>query len=216
MSLVYESAEARKTDQFATVLRESGKYTGIITRAEKLLSKNGTQGLGISFKSDDGETANYLDLYTVKANGEKLIGMGFAQAILCCTRTKEAKEGIIECDKWDNDEGRMKSVKVNGYPSLIGAKIGFVLQRELQTHHINGTDVERLRIASVFEAATGLSSSEIIDGKTKPQKADRVARYVEMNPVVDRRKKSAAPAPQTTKVPAVAADMAGFDDDIPF
>ena len=56
MGLTLNAGDARKGDSITNIIRESGKYVGIITRAEKLVSKNRVEGLGLSFKTDDGAT----------------------------------------------------------------------------------------------------------------------------------------------------------------
>lgn len=214
MGLTLNANEARKADNFSTVIRESGKYVGTITRAQKLLSKNSVEGVGLSFKTDDGASASYLDLYTVKPDGTKIFGYNIVQSILCCTRVKNAEEGPITFEVWDRDERKMVQTIEPGYPALMGKKIGLVLQRELATHSVTGEDTDRLQIVGVFEAATGLTSSEILDGKTKPERIERVVRMIQANPVRDSRKKYAAPKGQPASAPP--ADTAPFDDDIPF
>lgn len=214
MGLTLNANEARKADNFSTVIRESGKYIGTITRAQKLLSERKTEGVGFSFKTEDGASANYLDLYTVKSDGTKLFGQNLVQSVLCCTRIKNADEGPITFEVWDRDERKMVQTTETGYPALMGKKIGLVLQRELATHSITGADTDRLQIVGVFEAATGLTSTEILDGKTKPERIDRVVRMVEANPVRDSRKKSAAAPARVASAPPT--DSAPFDDDIPF
>lgn len=210
MGLSLNAAEARKADNFSSIIRETGKYVGTITRAEKLESKNGTKGVGFSFKTDDGAIANYLDVYTEKANGEQLWGHSLVQSVLCCTRTKNADEGPIKCEKWTRDQGIVEQT-VTGYPALMGKRIGFVLQRVLETNQNTGADVDRVSIARVFEATTGLTSSEILDGKTKAEKIDAMMKSLQ--PVWDRRKKSPA---QAMSAPAAANSSGDFDDDIPF
>lgn len=207
MSLTLNAAEARQADRINTSIKETGKYVGVITRAEKLISKKNTEGLGISFKTDDGATANYLDLYTVNASGETLPSMATVQAILCCTRTKEAKEGSINFDKWDSEAKAVINVNANGYPELMGKRIGLLLQRELSTNTTNGNDVDRVVIAGVFEADTELTASEILDKKTQPEKLEKM--IAALKPVNDRRanKSSGAPSPSSS---------ADFDDDVPF
>lgn len=212
MGLQLNSADARKADNIASVIRETGKYVGTITRAEKLVSRNGTKGVGFSFKADDGSTANYLDVYTEKSDGEKLRGHNIVNAILCCTRTKVAEDGEIVCEKWDNETRRTFSATVPGYPALMGKRIGLVLQKELQTHSITGKDVERLNIFVAFEASTGLVATEILDGKTEPKRLDAILKMLEMHPVRDSRTKKHAP-PESKPAPA---DVDEFDDDIPF
>ena len=57
--LTQNTSSAKQADVINTAIKESGKYIGVITRAESLTSKNGNQGVGISFKSDNGE--RFLD-----------------------------------------------------------------------------------------------------------------------------------------------------------
>jgi len=185
--LTFNENEARKADS-GGVIKETGKYVGVITRAEKLTSRNGTAGLGLSFKTADGASANYLDIYTQKANGEKLWGANLVQSLMACLKLKEAKEGPIKVEKWTRDQGIVEAT-VTGYPDIMGKKIGLLLQKELQSHHETGADVERLNIVAVFQADTGLSASEILDGKTKPEKVDQKLRA--LLPIRDSRKKGA-------------------------
>jgi hypothetical protein len=210
MGLQLNSADARKADNIASVIRETGQYLGTITRAEKLLSRNGTVGVGFSFKADDGSTANYLDVYTEKSNGEKLRGHNIVNAILCCTRIKSAEDGSITCEKWDNDARRLFTATVPGYPALMNKRIGLVLQKELQTHSTTGKDVERMNIVAAFEASTGLVATEILDGKTEPRRLDSILKMIAANPVRDSRDRVSTPPVST---PATADDE--FDD-IPF
>lgn len=212
MGLTLNANDAKKADNFASVIRESGKYVGTITRAEKLLSRNNVEGVGFSFKTDDNASANYLDVYTVKPNGEKLRGYNIVQAVMCCARVKSAADGQISFDKWDTSERRMVQASAPGYPDLMGKRIGFVLQREIGTNGNTGEDTDRMNIVAVFEASTGLMASEILDQKTKAERLDNVVRMIASNPVRDTRKHHNRPA---AAQPA-PADAGGFDDDIPF
>lgn len=217
MSLTLNSTDARRADQFSSVIRESGKYVGIITRAEKLLSRGGTQGVGISFKSDDGASANYLDLYTVKENGDTLRGHSIVQAILCCTKTKVATEGEITFGRWDPDLREMVDATEVGYPELMGKRIGFVLQKELTTHSITGQDVDRMTVLAVFEAGTELTASEILDKKTKAEKLPLIMKMLERNPVRDSRKRGRQQqAAHGDPIQTPPANSTDWNDDIPF
>lgn len=217
MGLTLNSNEARKADNFSTVLRETGKYVGVITRAEKLLSRNNVEGVGFSFKTDDGASASYLDVYTVKPNGEKLRGHSVVQAVLCCTRLKTVSDGQISFERWDSDERKMVKATAEGYPELMGKRIGLVLQREIGTNDNTGNDTDRLNIFAVFEASTGLMASEILDQKTKPEKLENIVRMVMANPVRDTRKRQPGrPQQQSQSHSSPPAGDGGWDDDIPF
>lgn len=213
MSLSLNPDEARKADNFSSVIRESGKYIGTITRAQKLLSKKDVQGLGLSFKTDDGASANYLDLYTVKPNGDVLRGYNIVQALLCCLRIRDAQEGNITFERWDRNEGGMIEVTEEGYPALMGKRVGLILQKELATHSITGADTERMNIVAVFEASTGLTASEILDKKTKAERIDQIEQMIMRNPVRDTRKYRAKDV--SPKAPPSNGDS-DWDDDIPF
>lgn len=216
MSLTLNPNDARKADNFSSVLRETGKYIGTITRAEKLLSKNRVEGVGLSFKTDDGASANYLDVYTVKPDGERLRGHSVVQALLCCARVRTVEEGQISFERWDNSERRMVKATATGYPALMGKRIGFVLQKELGVNSNTGDDTERLNIVAVFEAATGLVATEILDGKTKSERLEGIVAMVMSNPVRDTRKRTSPKASPPATSQAGATTTEDFDDDIPF
>jgi hypothetical protein len=214
MSLDLDTNDARLADRMNSSIRESGKYVGVITRAEKLLSEKKTEGLGISFKTDDGATANYLDLYTVNAKGEKLPSMATVQAILCCTKTKSANEGNITFKAWDKVQKKEVDKTANGYPDLIGKRIGFLLQRELSDNIKDSTKPnDRVVVYGVFEADAGFTASEILDKATKPEKLEKMLTVLMAKPFNDRRtNKSSMPS----AAPTGSTSFYDFEDDIPF
>src|SRR4051812_48958368 len=149
MGLQLNAAKARQADNFSSVIRETGRYIGIITRAEKLLSEKKTEGVGLSFITEDGATANYLDVYTARADGSELWGANLIQSLLCCLKLKTVEEGKIEFERWDREVNEVVKATATGYPALMGKRIGFVLQKELQSHHQTGADVERINLVRV-------------------------------------------------------------------
>jgi hypothetical protein len=108
----------------------------------------------------------------------------------------------------------MVSATAPGYPSLMGKRVGFILQKELQTNQNTGNDVERMNIVAVFEASSGLTSSEILDNKTKPERIDYIAKMIASNPVRDTRKRTSSKPPAQS--PSQSRSPEDFDDDIPF
>lgn len=213
MSLTLDAKKAREADNTNSAIRNTGKYIGVITRAEKLLSKQNTHGLGLSFKSDDGATANYLDLYTVNSKGETLPSMATVQAILCCTRTKNADEGNINFEKWDSTAKAVVKATANGYPALMGKRIGLLLQQELSDNpNDSSKHNDRVVIYGVFDADSELTASEILDSKTQPEKLGKMVQSLMSKPVNDRRTNKAA----INKSSAPAGNFDDFEDDIPF
>lgn len=211
MSLKLNSQLARAADEIAAGIRESGKYVGVITRAEKLTAGTGTVGLGLSFRADSGQTADYLDLYHTKGDGETLSGLKTVNAILCCTKVSEATEGPIQCEKWQ-DGGRQR-VTVTGYPALMGKRVGFLLQQVLETDN-KGKDREKVQIFAVFNADTELTASEMYEKKTKPERLANMLDALLARPVRDNRKSGKAkPVGRSA-----ADDYSGMppDDDVPF
>lgn len=213
MSLNLDANSARDADRVNQSIKESGKYVGVITRAEKLLSEKQTQGFGLSFKTDTGETAMFLDLYTVNSKGENLPSMATVQAILCCTRTKTADEGTITFEKWDKTAKQMAKTNANGYPALMGKRIGLLLQRELSDNIKDASKPnDRVVVYGVFEADSELTASEILDKKTQPEKVGKMYQSLMAKPINDRRTNKAAASHSS----APAGNFDDFEDDIPF
>jgi hypothetical protein len=200
--------EAKQADRGNNSIRVSGKYIGTITRAEKLLSKNATEGVGFSFKTDSGETANYLDLYTVNSKGEKLPSNATVQAILCCAKVREVSDAKIKFEKWDKDAKAMVDTVADGYPELMGKRIGLLLQQELSTNSSTGADVDRVVIYGVFEPESEFTASEMIEKKTKPEKLEKMLQALMAKPIHDRREKS----PVTNQT--YSQSSSAFDDDL--
>ena len=215
--LKLDSKQAIAADNITAGIRETGKYIGVITRAEKLVSRDkGTLGLGLSFKADSGQSADYLDIYHTKGDGEPLSGLKTVNAILCCTKTAQADEGPIKVEKWDSAAGTRTPSTVTGYPALMGKRIGFLLQKTIETNSKTGADVERLQIFGVFNAETELTASEIYAKASEPKKLTLMLDSLLAKPVRDNRK-------QTGSRPASSNRSAGQerfddipDDDIPF
>lgn len=217
MTLRLDTNSAKQADNIISSIRESGKYIGIITRAEKLSSTQGTKGLGLSFKASDGSTADYLDIYTTKADGEALMGAKTVNAIMACLKLREATEGRIRCEKWNKDERKRETVEVAGYPDLMGKRIGFLLQKELSTHSVNGSDSEKMTIFGVFSADTELTASEILDGKTNPERLSKMVEALAARPIRDNRDKDRrASAAKPAGASKSATGFDDLDDDIPF
>jgi hypothetical protein len=183
------AAEARQADNRSSFINETGKYIGVITRAERLLSRNKATGLGLSFKDDSGATANYLDLYTHNADGKTLPSNSIVNALLVCLRTKEVPDGEIEVERWDKEAKTTYKEMAPGYPSLIGKRIGFLFQRELSDNDNDPSKPnDRVIIYGVFEADTEFTASEILDKSVKPEKVAKMVEYLASHPVNDRRK----------------------------
>lgn len=215
--LTFDAKEAARADQIASSITETGKYIGTITRAEKLHSKNGADGLGLSFKADDGSTADYLDLYTVNARGETLPSMKVVQALMGCLQLRSAQEGKIKCSKWNKEARQREEVTVSGYPDMMGKRIGLLLQKTIETDQ-NGADRDRIQVFGVFQADTELTVSEILARKTAPEALTKMVQYLESHPVRNNRKSKGASTQHghSSQAPQQADSFGDFSDDVHF
>lgn len=212
MSFTLDTKAAKSADAISQTIRESGKYIGTITRAEAIVSKMGTTGLGLSFKSDDGATAGYLDLWTHRANGEALMSFKTVSAIMACLKLRQVNQGPVTFERWDKESSQRVKMQGNGYPDIQGKRIGFLLRKEIETDD-QGKDRDRVAIFGVFQADTELVASEVLDQKTKPERLTKMVEALEAWPINDKRKKTVASSHQSQ---SAGQDWADAEDDIPF
>lgn len=142
---------------------QSGKYIGVFTLAEAVTSKKGTEGIEFSFKSDEGQQANYLTLWTYNERGEALYGFKVLSAIMTVMGVSELqpKQAIIK-------DANGQSRQVIGFPALHNKPVGLVLQKVLYTKN-DGKDGYKFNIFAPFNAATELTAKEMLDGVTQPK-----------------------------------------------
>lgn len=203
---------AKAADAISTAIKESGKYVGIITRAEALQSKNGNPGIGLSFKSDAGETADYLDLYIGETDGKPWAGTNTVNAIMCCMKVKQAPKGQVKFERWNKETKTRDVVSAEGYPAIQGQRIGLLLQKELSEYQ--GQTKEKLNIFGVFNADSELTASEILAGATKAEKLAKIVQALMAKPVKDTR--NARHSVEQTHENTGSGAFADFDSDIPF
>ena len=213
MDLKLNSELAKSADNIAAGIKETGKYVGTITRAEFLHARTGTKGLGLSFKTDTGLTADYLDLYHTKDNGEQLSGLKTVNAILCCAKVADARQGRIKVEKWNNEKKARETVEVDGYPELMGKRIGLLLQKVLETDD-QSKDRERLQIFAVFSAETELTASEMYAKKTNPERLSLMLEALLARPILDKRNKKGGASRSSDSAGADRFD--DMPDDCPF
>jgi len=205
---------ARSADQTTSRISETGKYIGTITRAEELISKKGTVGVEFAFKADDGQTADYLSVWTKNAEGKELYGLKHLQAIMVCTkqRTLTTVKGAVE--KYDPATGQSGTFTVDLFPELTGQRIGFLLQAEEYLKQ-DGTIATRMAIFGSFSADGEFTASEILDRAARPEKLAKMV-------AVLRDRKLSPGAVRPAHAPAAAQGDAQGDadsvltDDIPF
>ena len=164
---------ARQADQINARISESGKYVGRFTRAEHVVSSRGTQGIEFSFVADDGQTADFLQIWTLDGAGKEIFGFRQLNSLMTCLEAKEIAPEEATVEKYDFEERKIIPSKAMVFKSLMGKPIGLVLQKEFYKNN-NGETKERMLIFGVFRAADGFTASEILDRAKSPEKLDKI------------------------------------------
>jgi len=191
-------------------ITETGAYCVTIIAAEAKLSKEHTYGIEFSVETDEGATARYLSLYTLKADGARLFGHDILDSMLICAGLKSGqalKPGQATIKKYDMDSKREYDASAECYPGLHGKRIGLVLQKELSTY--NGKDREKMIIVGAFDPETRKTATEKLTNAPAEQLDARLAT------LKDKDKRSAYHVPATTQGYSNQATNV-LDDDIPF
>lgn len=203
----YDADAAKKSE--SSRIESTGKYKGVFTQAYKLdTNANGTDGIQLSFKADDGRTCE-LRLYTIK-QGKKLMGYNMLMAMMGCIGLKTIAEASAQVNKWDNDAKKIIPVSAITYPELQNKKIGLLLQVQEYQNNSTGKIASSLHIVSVFRHADELTATEIQEGSTKSVSLQRRLEGLKDKLL------SAPSATSSPYAPTQAPAEPDFDDDIHF
>jgi hypothetical protein len=191
---------ASKADAIGAYISETGKYTGVFVRAEKLVSANkGTDGIGFTFRADDGRECRF-DVWTRKGNGEALSGL----------RTIAVSQQNVK--KWDNGQEVVMPAPV--FADLMNKPIGVLLRSEEYEKMADGQKTGelgwRMGLFAIFQAGTELMASEIMARKTAPEQLAKVVAQLADKPL--KKQGSARTAAGGRGAPEIPADF----DEIPF
>ena len=208
MDYQLDTKAAKQADQLFARIEEKGKYMGVITRAESIQSKKGTKGVGISFKTDTGATADYLDFWTINADGKQLAGYNLLMAIMTCLRVKGLKAATGEIEKYDRDLQARTKVQADLFNELMGKPIGFLIHMEEYAKTEGGTAWKPV-ISAPFDPA-GFTASEILAQAQKPETLEKMFFALRDRPL---KNANSAPA-QSHNSNSQSFDDLG--DDIPF
>lgn len=146
----------------ASRINEKGAYKGTFTRAEFVQSEKGTQGIEFAFKSDSGQTADYLTVWTVSNEGKELYGRKVLDALMTClaTRSIQAKKATIK--KYDPQSKQEMPMEATIFPDLMNKAIGLLLVREEYAKNNGNTDW-KMTIVGCYEAEKQLTPKEILE-----------------------------------------------------
>ena len=201
---------AREADTQSNYLTETGKYIGRFTRAERLVSKKGTEGIGFTFENAS-KMSTKFDLWLKNASGEDLPALKTLSAILVCLKLKDIKPAPGKVERYDFETKTKNIVDAEIFPGLLNKPIGLVFQKteyeKMRDGALTGETGWRLELLMPFEAESELTASEILDRKTKPERLAAVIATLGDRPL---KNKSVKPSHANT------ANSENLDEDIPF
>lgn len=216
-SYALNAETAKAAEQFSSYLDTTGKYLGVITRAEVITSSQGTEGVELAFKARDGREANYIQLWTFNKAGADLQGLKVLNALMAVLKLRNIApvKGPIE----KMDDGKKVVVQAELLPDLMGKPVGLVLQREEYIKDNRQTGYRMLLIAP-FCAETERTATEVLSQAREAKALTKIIEWLADKPV-----RHAKPRAGQTHAPSYAAQHPGapatpgandFDDDIPF
>jgi hypothetical protein len=201
---------ARKSDTGGGAIKELGKYVGEFTQAKDIKTKKGGKGIEFIFKTASGQKAN-LAIYTMSAEGEKYQGYDALMAIMACMKLRNIAPKLGPATRYDFDSHSDVKEECSIFPDLC-KPIGVLLETEDYQKH-DGSTGTRMVLKNVFQAATELTASEILDQKTVPYQLTKMVQGLRHRPL-----KGAKPLP--THQHDMGDDRpfsnADEDDSIPF
>lgn len=209
MEYTLDPNAAKKADSINNRIDSLGKYLGMLTRAEPIVSKKGSKGVDMSFKADTGATADYLTIWTHNGDGKQLQGFNTLMAIMTCLRVRDLKPESGEIEKYDNDIKARVKVIVPLFKALMNKPVGLLIHMEEYEKTAGGT-AWKPAISAPFDK-DGFTASEILN---KAQKAETLEKM--LSALRDRPLKASASAPRASSEPVSAGPFDDMDDDIPF
>lgn len=182
-------------------ISETGLYLVTITAAFAVKSSAGTDGVEMMVKTDDGLSADYLQIWLKNAKGEELSGMNVFHAIMACCEIREATIASATITR-NNEQERVDMLR-----ELVNQRVYLGLEREPYTKN-DGTAGFSMVVAWPLEASTKRTAKEKLESVSVAKAHEGLVGRLK-----DRqgRKPKGAAAQQ----PAAFAG-AGPDDDIPF
>ena len=211
---------ARSADTDSASIKELGKYTGTITQAKALVSKNtGAKGIEFAFKAQNGQKAN-LSIYTMSASGEHYQGYNTLMSIMACMGLRSIKPVLGKATKYDFDSKKEVLEECEIFPELC-KPIGVLLESEDYLKQ-SGEVGTRMVLKHVFQASTELVASEILERKTLPEMLPKMVEGLRHRPLKTAalkptyRQSSSQDGPPAGHPASTPSGFETMGDDIPF
>ena len=210
MNYTLDPNAAKQADNFFSKIEQKGKYLGVITRAEQVTSQKGSKGVDLSFKANDGASADYLTLWTHNADGKQLQGFNTLMAIMTCLRVKELKAEAGDVEKYDRDQQKRVTVSVPLFKELMGKPIGFLIHLEEYAKTKGGT-AWKPSISAPFDKDE-FTASEILSKAQRPETLEKMVQALRDRPL----RGNTSPPASTGQIAQAPSGFDDFADDIPF
>ncbi|HET8685202.1 MAG TPA: hypothetical protein VFM18_00905 [Methanosarcina sp.] len=208
MDYQLDTKAANQADVIFSKIEQSGKYLGVLTRAEPTKSDKGTKGVDLSFKANSGETADYLTLWTHNAEGKQLMGFNTLMAIMTCLRVKTLTAEKASIEKYDKDQQKRVKVEVPLFLELMNKPIGLLLHMEEYAKNAGGTAWKPV-ISAAFDKDE-FTASEILSQAKKPETLAKMVLALRDKPL------KGSTSTQRVESENPAAGFQDFDESIPF
>jgi len=162
-----DTEAAKQADNGSGRIQETGKYIGQFTKAKKVVSNQGTEGIEFSFESNHGQSADYLSVWTINKDGKQIYGFKQLMALMTCLRVKTIDSKAGEVEEYDTVAKQVVKRKAEIYPALMNKPIGVLLQME-EYEKKDGSTGERPVFAGFFDPQTEQTAAEILE-KREPE-----------------------------------------------
>ena len=208
MNYTLDTKAAKQADQFNARIEKTGKYLGIFTRAEPVTSKNGTQGIDFSFKSESGESSDYLTIWTHGKDGSQLRGFNLLMAMMTCLRVKELTPTSGRIEKYNVDTKQREEVTVPLFMELMNKPVGILVQME-EYQKTAGGNAWKPVIFSTFDK-NEFVATEILNKSVKPEILPKMVEALRDKPM------KALVGNSAPKTEYPSESVTDLDDDIPW
>lgn len=203
-----DATSARNAESIGKFIRDTGKYKGVFTRAELLIStEKGSRGIEFDFVSDGKECT--LQLWTHSGTGEPYSALNMVNAIMTCLALRGIQPKKMVVEKYDYDSKQRHKVEVTAFPDLMNKPIGLLLQKELSIY--NNKERSKMLIFAAFNAESEKTSTEILDKIAQPS---ALAKLVLL--LADKDNRKPGQAIQSQQQSKTTNAYAALDDDLPF
>lgn len=197
---------AKQADSGNGRINETGKYVGMFTKAKKVSSKQGTQGIEFSFEANNGQSADYLTVWTINNEGKQIYGYKQLMALMTCLKVRSIDAKAGEVEEYDSTAKQMVKHQAEIYPALMNKPIGVLLQME-EYEKKDSSIGEKASFAGFFDPQTEQVAVEILE-KSEARVLEKLVGQL----VPVKKLKGSRPA----SAPAATAPDSFGDSDIPF